>query len=100
MNPLHELIRRLPARVEFLFVISWAFGLSIFTSILSVGATPEQNQGLYDNATLIGVLIFELVQSVILVRFLRIRGWTLEKLGLNVNLRSSLTGLALLVVTY
>lgn len=100
MNPLHELIRRLPARVEFLFVISWAFGLSIFTSILSVGTTPEQNQGLYDNTALIGVLIFELAQSVILVWFLRIRGWTLEKLGLNVNLRGTLLGLVLLVVTY
>jgi membrane protease YdiL (CAAX protease family) len=100
MNPLHERIRQLPAHIEFLFVISWAFGLSIFTSILSVGATPEQNQGLYDNAALIGVLIFELTQSVILVWFLRIRGWTLEKLGLSVNLRSSLLGIVLLVVTY
>lgn len=100
MNPLHERIRQLPARIEFLFVISWAFGLSIFTSILSVGTTPEQNQGLYDNAALIGVLIFELTQSVILVWFLRIRGWTLEKLGLSVDLRGSLLGVALLVVTY
>lgn len=100
MNPLHELIRQLPARVEFLFVISWAFGLSIFSSILAVGSTPEQNQGIYNNAALIGVLVFELVQSVVLVWFLRIRGWTLEKLGLTVSLRSSLLGLALLVVTY
>jgi membrane protease YdiL (CAAX protease family) len=100
MNPLHELIRRLPARVEFLFVISWAFGLSIFTSILSIGASAEEMRGVYDNAALIGVLIFELAQSVILVWFLRIRGWTLEKLGLNMNLRGTVLGVALLAVTY
>lgn len=100
MNPLHELIRRLPARVEFLVVITWAFGLPIFASILSIGADAASMQGAYDDAGLTGVLIMELAQSIFLIWFLRIRGWTLEKLGLNVTLRGTAYGVALLVVTY
>ena len=90
MNPLHELIRKLPARIEFLVVITWAFGLAIFASILSIGMSPQDANGLYDNSGLVGNLVFELVQSLFLIWFLRIRGWTLEKLGLNVTLRGTL----------
>jgi membrane protease YdiL (CAAX protease family) len=98
MNPLHEMIRRLPVGVEFLIVISWAFGLPIFSSILSIGTTEVQVT--YDDAGLVGVLILELLQSIFLVWFLRIRGWTLEKLGLQVSGRATLYGIALLVATY
>jgi membrane protease YdiL (CAAX protease family) len=100
MNPLHELIRKLPARVEFLVVITWAFGLAIFASILSIGMSPQDARGLYDNSGLVGDLVFELVQSLFLIWFLRIRGWTLEKLGLNVTLRGTLLGVGLLAFTY
>ncbi|HUQ10089.1 MAG TPA: hypothetical protein VM146_07210 [Steroidobacteraceae bacterium] len=101
MNPLHEMIRRLPVGVEFLVVISWAFGLPIFGSILSIGGPdPESAKAYYNNTGLGATLIIELTQSLFLVWFLRIRGWTLEKLGLNVTLRGTLYGAALLVVTY
>jgi membrane protease YdiL (CAAX protease family) len=42
----------------------------------------------------------EVLQTLFLVWFLRIRGWTLEKLGLSVTLRGTLYGIGLLVVTY
>jgi len=101
MNPLHELIRGLPQRVEFLIVIMWAFGLPIFSSILSIGRSEVASSKEYFNdTTLVGVLIMELVQSMFLIWFLRIRGWTLEKLGLGVTLRSTVIGLGLLAVTY
>lgn len=101
MNPLHELIRGLPQRVEFLIVIMWAFGLPIFSSILSIGQSDVASSKEYFNdTTLVGVLIMELVQSMFLIWFLRIRGWTLEKLGLSVTLRSTVIGLGLLAVTY
>lgn len=101
MNPLHELIRRLPVGVEFLVVITWAFGLPIFASILSIGGTdPATARAYFDNSGLAGTLILELVQSLFLVWFLRIRGWTLEKLGLNVTLRGTIYGVVLLIVTY
>jgi membrane protease YdiL (CAAX protease family) len=100
LNPLHELIRRLPPRVEFLIVIIWAFGLPIFSSILSIGASDTQStREFFNDTTLIGVLVMEVLQTLFLVWFLRIRGWTLQKLGLDITLRSTGIGLALLAVT-
>jgi uncharacterized protein len=99
MNPLHELIKRLPPRVEFLIVIMWAFGLPIFSSILSIG-TQTDTREYFNNAALVSVVVMEVAQSLFLIWFLRIRGWTLEKIGLRVTLRGTALGLALLVVTY
>jgi membrane protease YdiL (CAAX protease family) len=99
MNPLHEQIRRLPAGIEFLIVISWAFGLPIFHSILAIGSTEVEGVQ-FNNAGLIAILIVELLQSLFLVWFLRIRGWTLEKLGLGVSFRGTAYGVALIIVTY
>ena len=45
MNPLHELIRRMPAGVEFLVVVSWAFGLPVFSSIMALGTGGESGGG-------------------------------------------------------
>lgn len=101
MNPLHDLIRRLPAGVEFLVVVTWAFGLPICASILSIGNAEFAGvQRTYHDAAIVSVLLWELAQSLFLVWFLRIRGWTLEKLGLNVTLRGTIYGLVLLVCTY
>ncbi len=100
MNPLHELIKRLPPRIEFLIVIMWAFGLPIFSSILSIGASDIDKREYFNNAALISVVVMELAQSLFLIWFLRIRGWTLEKIGLRVTLRGTALGLGLLVVTY
>jgi membrane protease YdiL (CAAX protease family) len=99
MNPLHELIKRLPPRVEFLIVIMWAFGLPIFSSILSIG-TQTDSREYFNNAALVSIIVMELLQSLFLIWFLRIRGWTLEKLGLAVTLRGTGIGLVLLVGTY
>ena len=105
MNPLHELIRRLPAGIEFLVVVSWAFGLPIFASIMSL--QPDGGAGvatggalIFDNAALAGILVFELVQSAFLIWFLRVRGWTLEKFGLAISWRGTGLGWLLLLGTY
>jgi membrane protease YdiL (CAAX protease family) len=99
MNPLHEQIRGLPAGVEFLIVISWAFGLPIFHSILSIGQADVPAEQ-FTNAGLIAILIVELMQSLFLIWFLRIRGWTLEKLGLGVTFRGTAYGFGLIIVTF
>lgn len=103
MNPLHERIRRLPAGVEFLVVVSWAFGLPIFTSILSLGAGGRAATGgalVFNNSALLNILVFELIQSAFLVWFLRVRGWTLEKFGLTISWRGTGMGWLLLLGTY
>ena len=81
MERIRELIRRLPTRLEFLIVIVWAFGLFIFTSILSIG---ESRVAVYNNQQLASVLVVELLQFAFLAWFLRVRGWTLEKFSLKV----------------
>lgn len=97
MNPLHELIRRLTPGVEFLIVITWAFGQAIFASILSIGDTEIlQSKEYFNDAGLITLLIFETVQMMFLAWFLKVRGWTLEKLGLRITWRGTLVGLILL----
>lgn len=103
MNPLHERIRRLPAGVEFLVVVSWAFGLPIFTSIMSLGAGGNAATGgslVFNNSALLSILVFELIQSAFLVWFLRVRGWTLEKFGLSITWRGTGMGWLLLLGTY
>lgn len=104
MNPLHELIRRLPAGVEILVVVSWAFGLPIFASIMSLGtgATMAATGGslVFNNSALLNILVFELIQAAFLVWFLRIRGWTPEKFGLSISWRGTGLGWLLLVGTY
>jgi len=101
VNPLHELIRRLPAGVEFLVVVSWAFGLPVFSSIMALGTGGESGGGtghslVFNDAALINIVVFELLQSAFLVWFLHVRGWTLEKVGLTISWRG--TGLAWLLL--
>ena len=98
MNPLREIIRQLPPAVEFLVVIFWAFGLPIFTSILSIG--QPHGAAVFSDAALIGTVVFELMVAAGLVWFLRVRGWTLEKVGLRVDARQSAWGVGLLAACY
>jgi membrane protease YdiL (CAAX protease family) len=105
VKALLELIRRLPPGVEFLVVVSWAFGLPIFSSILAMGAgsgasTRAGGALVFDNAALINIVSFELLQSVFLVWFLWARGWTLQKLGLAATWRGTWHAWLLLLGTY
>jgi membrane protease YdiL (CAAX protease family) len=98
MNEVHELIRKLPAGVEFLVVVMWAFGLAIFSSILAVGVTSDAT--VFDNRALISLVITELLQFAFLTWFLRIRGWTIGKIGLRATWRTSAGGVLLAVAMY
>jgi membrane protease YdiL (CAAX protease family) len=98
VKSLREVIRQLPPGVEFLVVIMWAFGMPIFTSILSIG--QPQGAAMFNDAALIGTVIFELLVAVGLVWFLHVREWTLEKVGLRVGGRGTLWGVALLAACY
>jgi uncharacterized protein len=105
VNPLHELIRRMPAGVEFLVVITWAFGLPVFSSIMSLGTGGESGGGaapslVFDNSALVNLVVFELLQSAFLIWFLHVRGWTLEKVGLSITWRGTGMGWLLLLGTY
>ncbi len=96
MNPLHERIRRLTPGVEFLIVITWAFGLTIFTSIVAMGLDPAHVA--YTNHSLIGGMVQAIAIGVVLGWFLKVRGWTLAKIGLGVTMRGTSWGLLLFVL--
>lgn len=96
MSPLHERIRRLTPGVEFLIVITWAFGLTIFTSIVAMGVNPARIA--HTHQSLIGAMVQMIAVGVVLGWFLKVRGWTLEKIGLAVTLRGTSWGLMLFVV--
>ena len=100
MNPLEEAIRRLPPGVEFLVVVTWAFGLPIFASIMALGAPGDSAAAVFTNAGLLATVIFEVIQLGFLTWFLRIRGWTLEKFGLAFSWRGTAAGVVLMAVTY
>ena len=94
MDRLRERIRQLPPGVEFLFVVVCAFGLSIFTSILSIGGLASRPT--YVNATLLGTTLEVLIVAALLGGFLRIRDWSLERIGFEVTLRQTIWGVGLL----
>lgn len=98
MNPLRERIRELSPGVEFLVVITWAFGLSIIGSILSLRVAPTGP--VFSNEALIGGTVQALAVAVLLAWFLRVRGWTLERIGFEVTLRGTLWGIGLLAGIY
>jgi uncharacterized protein len=100
LNPLEEAIRRLPPGVEFLVVVTWAFGLPIFASIMALGVPSDSAAPVFTNAELLATIIFEVVQLGFLTWFLRIRGWTLEKFGLAFSWRGTAWGVGLLIFTY
>ena len=51
VNQLEEAIRRLPVGVEFLVVVTWAFGLPIFASIMSLSAPGSSCAGVHQRGT-------------------------------------------------
>jgi membrane protease YdiL (CAAX protease family) len=97
MEKLREMIRRLPPGLEFVIVIVWAFGQLIFASILSIGTARS---AAYTNDALAALLVAEVMQFAFIAWFLRVRGWTLEKVGLKVTLRGTALGLGLAVASY
>jgi membrane protease YdiL (CAAX protease family) len=99
VNQLEDAIRRLPVGIEFLVVVTWAFGLPIFASIMALGVPNDSSAPVFTNAELLATIIFEVIQLGFLTWFLRIRGWTLEKFGLSFSWRGTAFGLLLLVCT-
>ena len=86
--------------MEFLVVVTWAFGLPIFASIMTLAAPNSLRSPVFTNAELFAAILFEVIQLGFLAWFLRIRGWTLEKFGLAFSWSGTAIGVALLGVTY
>ncbi|HTU68142.1 MAG TPA: type II CAAX endopeptidase family protein [Steroidobacteraceae bacterium] len=95
MDRLRDVIRRLPDSMEFVIVVVGAFGQLIFSSLLS---TRYIDPGAM-NEMLASALVVNVLQFAFLVWFLRLRDWTLARIGLSITVRGTLLGLALLVAS-
>jgi CAAX protease family protein len=91
-------LRSLPFALEFAIVVGLAFGLFLTTSLLVafhlVGPLYQTS------ARLIRLVIFELAVMAILFPFLRLRGWSFEKIGLRPTLGDTGIGVLLLLASY
>jgi membrane protease YdiL (CAAX protease family) len=94
-------IRALPPAAEFVIVITICFGYFILVSLLSAfGPAAETTAAVYDEASLIGLLLIEALLLGPAVLFLLLRGWRLADFELGVSLRSSGEGIVLFALTY
>jgi hypothetical protein len=88
---MRRFLQALPPTVEFVVVVSGAFGLLIIVSLQQM-IWPRPTAGLSD-ASLHSVIGYELIVLTVLLAFLRVRGWTLERIGIRITTRDTLIGL-------
>ena len=91
-------VKSISDRTEFVFVFILAFGYSIYISVLSV-VSPGSYQTLTDIDFYL-LLAEELVIMSILLPFLAVRGWDLQRIGLSISIKESLIGVALTIASY
>ena len=80
-------LKKLSPKVEFLIVLSLAFGFISLSNLLNFLSSATQhtlnNDVLITDSDLIFIVVYELVLLLIVGCFLFLRGWTLEKLGMK-----------------
>ena len=93
-------LRSLPFAVEFAAVVAVAFGVFIFRSLF-IAFHPLVHAYRHQPATsLLHTIAFETAVMAALFPFLRIRGWTFDKIGLRPTLRDTGIGVLLFAATY
>src|SRR5690242_9907030 len=96
-----DYLRALSGRAEFLIVVLGAFGL-FFLSNLVVLLNPDVVAEVppIDNAQLNSLVVHELIVLFVLGAFLKMRGWTAEKLGISADLRDTVIGIGLMGLAF
>jgi membrane protease YdiL (CAAX protease family) len=97
-----ERIASLSGRTELLIVLLVAFGITVpgsLAALLVPESLTHRASPPITNASLEGVVLYELVVLALLALFLQARGWTRDRLGIKPSVRDSLLGLGLFVVS-
>ena len=97
-NDMRHYLQGLSPRAEFVIVIALAFGYFIVGSLVSVFWPAAR--GAMSDARLGTLLGYELTLMALLLPFLRMRGWTLERIGLRPDAVDTLIGIGLAVGAY
>ncbi len=95
---MRNLLRNMPLAVEFAIVVAGAFGLSIISSITMAVHPPAGP--MHSEPGMWHMVALEATVLVILGGFLRLRGWTLERMGLQSHWMDGVHGLALAAGAY
>jgi len=90
---MRNLLQKLPFPVEFAVVVAGAFGLAIVTSLLV--ALKLQPGAVETEPELWRAVALQAVTLVVLGLFLKVRGWTAARLGLESHWSDGAWGLAL-----
>ena len=101
-SALKAYLRALSPRAEFALVAFVAFGIFIPSNIQSFlsGVWATRAAPPINNASLQHTLLIELAILVVIAAFLRIRGWTLARVGLQPSVKDSLIGVGLNIGSY
>lgn len=98
-----DLIRNLSWKIELAIVLTLAFGWTLPSTLRALlapvvidhrAAPPISNAGVWS------VVLLELILLSLLLPFLRVRGWTLARLGIRPSLKGCLQGLGLALAAY
>jgi membrane protease YdiL (CAAX protease family) len=92
-------LQGLPLAAEFAIVVLGAFGILLATTLLTLltrtGAADPGSTGWYTGEHLLSVIVYELPVGAAVFGFLRLRGWSLARLGLRVTAHETLVGFGL-----
>ncbi len=98
-----QFIRRLSWKVELAIVLTLAFGWTLpstLRALLAPAAIAQRTTPPISDIGVWGVILQELIILSLLVPFLRTRGWTLARLGIQPSLKGCLQGFLLAVTSY
>jgi hypothetical protein len=98
-----NLIRRLSWKVELAIVLTLAFGWTLpstLRALLAPVTITHRTTPPISDIGVWGVILQELIILALLVPFLRARGWTFARLGIQPSLKGCLQGFLLAVTAY
>jgi membrane protease YdiL (CAAX protease family) len=92
-------IQALPRSAEFAIVVVGAFGYFVVISLAAVFQHNAQVEQVSDRHLLV-LLAYELILLVLLLGFLRLRGWTVHRFDVRLTAGETLVGFALAGLAY
>ena len=94
-----QFVQALSGRAEFLIVVLGSIGVFLLQNF-AVLLSPEiaKDAQPFDNESLVGMLMYEIVVLACLGTFMKFRGWTRERLGIAPNMRDTVIGILLAMV--
>lgn len=96
-----QFVQALSGRAEFLIVVLGSLGLTLLSNLqLVLDPALADQLPAFNNEILVSNLVYEVLVLAWLSAFLKLRGWTFERLGFAISLRDTAIGLLLAVIVY